>query len=263
MLLAIDVGNTQTHVGVLSKEGLAAEWRTFTEPRRSADELAAEFHQFLSWQDLSFSRQVTGVAISSVVPAVTSALREMVERYFHFIPVVVEPGIRTGMPILIENPSELGADRLCNAVAAWSLGKGGPMIVIDFGTATTFDALSRKGEYLGGAIVPGIQISADALAAHAARIPVVELVPPRSVVGKSTVESVRSGVILGAAAMVEGMVERIRVVLESGPGPEAEIVATGGLAPLVLEHCAVHASFEPALTLEGLRILYDRNVQQP
>ena len=261
MLLAVDVGNSQTHVGLLYQEEIVAQWRTFTEPRRSPDELAAEFQQFLAWHDLSFSREVTGVAISSVVPALTLALREMVERYLRFDPVVVEPGIRTGMPIFIENPAELGADRICNSVGAWARGSGGPMIVIDFGTATTFDALSGKGEYLGGAIVPGIQISADALSARAARIPVIELSAPRSVIGKSTVESVRSGVIFGAAAMVEGMDERMKVVLEAAPGPDAEVVTTGGLAPLVLEHCGVHARFQPALTLEGLRILYDRNVE--
>jgi type III pantothenate kinase len=261
VLLAIDVGNTQTHIGLLSREGITAEWRIHTDPRRSADELAGEFQQFLSWQELSFSRQVTGVAISSVVPTVTSALREMVERYLHFKPVVVEPGVRTGMPILIDNPAELGSDRICNSVAASSMGKGGPMIVIDFGTATTFDALSARGEYLGGAIAPGIQISADALALTAARIPTVELIAPRSVIGKSTAESVRSGVIFGAAAMVEGMIERMSVVLQADRSKKVEIFATGGLAPLVLEHCAVSARFEPALTLEGLRILYDRNVQ--
>jgi type III pantothenate kinase len=261
MLLAIDVGNTQTHIGLLSREGIAAEWRIHTDPRLSADELAGEFQQFLSWHGLSFSRQVSGVAISSVVPPVTSALRDMVERYLHFKPVVVEPGLRTGMPILIDNPTEVGSDRICNSVAACGLGKGGPIIVVDFGTATTFDALSARGEYLGGAIAPGIQVSAEALAFNAARIPTVELIPPRSVIGKSTVESVRSGVIFGAAAMVEGMIERMRVVLQAEPHQEVEIFATGGLAPLILSHCAVSARFEPALTLEGLRILYDRNVQ--
>ena len=258
--MAIDVGNSQTHIGVLSKGGIAAEWRIRTEPQKSADELAGELQQFLAWQDLSFSRQVTGVAISSVVPALTSSLKEMVERYFHFNPVVVEPGVRTGMPLLIDNPSEVGADRICNAVAAWAI-CGGPSIIIDFGTATTFDAVSRKGEYLGGAIAPGVQISADALASKAARIFTVELTPPRHVIGKSTSESVRSGVIHGAAAMVEGMVHRMKLELAKGGQGEPKIIATGGLALVVLEHCEVAARYEPALTLEGLRILYERNVQ--
>jgi type III pantothenate kinase len=261
MLLAIDVGNSQTHIGLLAKEGITAQWRTSTEARKSADELARELQQFLAWQDLSFSRQVTGVAISSVVPPLTSALKEMVERYFHFNPVVVEPGIKTGMPILVDNPAEVGADRICNSVAAWAMA-GGPSIVIDFGTATTFDAVSRRGEYLGGAIAAGVQISAEALASKAARIFTVELIAPSNVIGKSTAESVRSGVIHGSASMVEGMIRRMSEELEEGSQGEPQIVATGGLAPLVLEHSSVKAIYEPALTLEGLRILYERNVDQ-
>jgi type III pantothenate kinase len=179
----------------------------------------------------------------------------MVERYFGFSPVVIEPGTRTGMPILIDNPGELGADRICNSVAAYALG-GGPLIVIDFGTATTFDVIGQRGEYLGGAIAPGVQISADALAQAAARLPRVELVPPRTVIGKSTIESVRSGVLFGTAAMVDGMIDRIRAEMKGEP----QVVATGGLAPLVLEHCSTKARFEPTLTLTGLRILYERNV---
>lgn len=255
MLLAIDVGNTQTHIGVFSREEIAAQWRTHTERTRTADELALTFRQFLSMNHLSFDHQITGVVISSVVPSLTAAIREMVERYFHFSPVVVEPGTRTGMPILIDNPGELGADRICNSVAAYALA-GGSLIVIDFGTATTFDVIGQRGEYLGGAIAPGVQVSADALAQAAARLPRVELISPRSVIGKSTIESVRSGVLVGAAAMVDGMVDRIRAEMKGEP----QVVATGGLAPLVLEHCIAKARFEPTLTLTGLRILYERNV---
>ncbi|HLF70341.1 MAG TPA: type III pantothenate kinase, partial [Actinomycetota bacterium] len=162
MLLAVDVGNTQTHIGVFSGEKIAAEWRTSTDPRRTADELALIFQEFLSFQDLSFSRQVTGVVIASVVPALTRSLREMVERYFHFAPIVVEPGIRTGLPVMTDNPREVGADRIVNSVAAFAL-LGGPVIAIDFGTATTFDVVSHDGHYLGGAIAPGVTISASAL----------------------------------------------------------------------------------------------------
>jgi len=255
MLLAIDVGNTQTHMGVFSSGELIAQWRTRTERARTADELALTFRQLLSMNDLSFPTQMEGVVISSVVPTLTAALREMVERYFGFTPVVIEPGTKTGMPILIDNPGELGADRICNSVAAYAVA-GGPLIVIDFGTATTFDVIGQRGEYLGGAIAPGVQISADALAQAAARLPRVELVPPRSVIGKSTIESVRSGVLLGAAAMVDGMIDRIRREMEGEP----QVVATGGLAPLVLDHCTTKAAFEPTLTLTGLRILYERNV---
>jgi type III pantothenate kinase len=178
----------------------------------------------------------------------------MVERYFHFNPVIVEPGTRTGMPIATENPREVGADRIVNAVAAFSL-VGGPLVVIDFGTATTFDAVSEAGEYIGGAIAPGVQISANALASMAAQIQKVELVQPRNVIGRSTVESLRSGLLLGTAAMVEGMVERMQKEL----GGFAALVATGGLAPLVLEQCSVPVRHEPALTLIGLRIIYERN----
>lgn len=257
MLLAVDVGNTQTHIGIFQAEEIVAEWRTSTDPRRTADELALVFQEFLSFQDLSFSRQVSGVVISSVVPSLTAALREMVLRYFHFDPVIVEAGIKTGMPIMTDNPREVGADRIVNAVAAYTL-VGGPLIVIDFGTATTLDAVSEDGRYLGGAIAPGVQISASALWNVAAQIQKVELNTPRSVIGKSTNECVRSGVVFGAASMVDGMVERIQKEL----GGHAEVVATGGLAPLILHECSVVVRHEPSLTLRGLRILYDRNVQE-
>lgn len=254
MLLAIDVGNTQTHLGVFDGEQLTAQWRTRTEPNRTADELELTLRQLLGNAGLDPAADIDGAAISSVVPALSSALRELVARHFDFAPVIVEPGTRTGMPILIENPGELGADRICNSVAAYATG-GGPLVVVDFGTATTFDAVSARGEYLGGAIAPGVQISADALSFAAARIPRVELVDPRSVVGRTTVESLRSGVVLGAAAMVEGMIRRMQQTL----GSPARVVATGGLCSLVLPHCDVQVQIEPALTLTGLRILYGRN----
>jgi len=254
MLLAVDTGNTQTHIGIFKREQLVAQWRTSTEPGRTADELALIFQQFLSLQGLSFSREVTGVVIGSVVPAQTTALREMVARYFHFEPVVVEAGIRTGLPIRTDQPREVGADRIVNAVAALEL-VGPPAIVIDFGTATTFDAISERGEYLGGAIVPGIEISADALFRSAAQIQKVELVAPDDVIGRSTTEAVRAGVLFGAAAMVDGMVERMAKSL----GGHASVLATGGLAPRVLAHCNATIRHEPDLTLMGLRLLFDRN----
>lgn len=254
MLLATDVGNTQTHIGIFDRDRIVAGWRISTEARRTADELALIIQEFLTLEGLSFSRQVTGVVIASVVPSLTASLREMVDRYFHFDPVVVEPGVRTGMPVLTDNPREVGADRIVNAVAAFAL-HGGPSIVIDFGTATTFDAVSARGEYLGGAIAPGIEVSAEALWRVAAQIQRIELVQPRSIVGKSTAEAVRSGVVMGAAAMVEGMVERMQKEL----GGEAAVVATGGLAPLVLGECTVSMQHEPNLTLVGLRLIYERN----
>lgn len=254
MLLAVDAGNTQTHIGILTPNEIVAEWRISTEPRRTADELALVFQEFLSFAELSFSKQVTGVVISSVVPTLTASLREMVERYFHFQPVIVEPGTRTGMPILTENPREVGADRIVNAVGAFELVEGS-CIVLDFGTATTLDAVSDAGEYLGGAILPGVEISANALWSVAAQIQKVELRAPKSVIGKSTIESVRSGVVLGAAAAVDGMIEKMQKEL----GAVSEVLATGGLAPLVLPECMTAMRHEPSLTLLGLRIIYERN----
>src|SRR5713226_2751866 len=177
MLLAVDTGNTQTHIGIFRKESLVAQWRTSTEPGRTADELALIFQQFLALVGLSFSREVTGVVLGSVVPAQTAALREMVARYFHFEPVVVEAGIHTGLPVKTEHTREVGADRIVNAVAALDL-VSPPIIVVDFGTATTFDAISERGEYLGGAIAPGIGIASEALFARAARLPRVEIKDP-------------------------------------------------------------------------------------
>jgi len=194
--------------------------------------------------------------IGSVVPAQTTALREMVAGYFHFDPVVVEPGIRTGLQVRTDHPREVGADRIVNAVAAVEL-VGPPLIVIDFGTATTFDAISDLGEFLGGAIAPGLEISADALFRVASQIQKVELVAPGDVVGRSTVEAVRSGVLLGTAAMVDGMIERISKSL----GGHAAVLATGGLAPRVIAACNTTIRHEPDLTLIGLRLLYERNAE--
>lgn len=253
MLLAVDVGNTQTHLGVFSGDKLTADYRTATDPRRTPDELALVFQQFLSLGNLLFLGDLTGVVISSVVPSVTVSLRQMVEKYFDFAPVVVGPGIRTGVPILTDNPKEVGADRVVNAVAALSL-FGGPLIVVDFGTATTFDALSERGEYLGGAICPGVQVSAAALSTSAAQLPRVELSPPRSVIGKSTPESVRSGVILGTAALVDGLGAQMAAEL-----PGARMVATGGLAEAIVPYCRTSIHVEPGLTLLGLRLVYDQN----
>lgn len=255
MLLAVDVGNTQTHIGMFSGEELRAEWRTSTQRDRTSDELALVFQEFLSFEGLSFSRQVTGVVLGSVVPSLTAAMREMVKRYFHFEPVVVEAGIKTGMPVLTDNPKEVGADRIANAVAAHEIVQG-PVIVVDFGTATTIDVVSEAGEYLGGAIAPGVEISANALASAAAQIWRVELVLPRSPIGKSTTECVRSGVLLGTAAMIDGMVERMQKEL----GGHAAVIGTGGIAATILEECFTEIRHEPTLTLRGLRIIYDRNV---
>jgi type III pantothenate kinase len=253
MLLAVNVGNTETSLGVFRDDDLAWSWRMRTAPERTADELALLFGGFLDQHGLSFDRNVTGVVISSVVPTATRALRDMVNRYFRFPPVVVEPGTKTGMPILIDNPRELGADRIVNSLAAYSK-YGGPAIAVDVGTATTFDAVSEGGEYLGGAIAPGLQISARALYERTARLLLVELTPPRSPVGKSTVEALQSGLVFGHVAMIDGMVERLSKELG-----QPTVVITGGLAQVLLEECRTVDHHEPWLTLEGLRLVFEKN----
>ena len=255
MLLAVNVGNTNTVLGVFAGAELKWSWRMSTQSERTADELAVIFGGFLEQHELSFSRQITGVAIASVVPTSTRALREMTERYFSFPAVVVEPGTRTGLSILTDNPREVGADRIVNALAAYHR-YGGPCIVIDFGTATTFDAVSDKGEFLGGAIAPGVQVSNEALSSATARLPQVELHPPKSVVGKNTVEAIQAGLIFGAAAEADGIIERMKADIGDG----ATVVATGGLAPVVVPSCQGIDHHDEWLTLEGLRLVFDRNV---
>jgi type III pantothenate kinase len=272
MLLAIDVGNTQTVVGLFgpshpgpegappenspladTKEDLIDHWRIVTVAERTSDELALLLRQFLGWHGVAPVEQITGIAISSVVPSVTAALRLMSERHFGVTPCVIEPGVRTGMPILYENPKEVGADRIANAVAAYDL-YGGPSIVVDFGTATTLDAVSAKGEYLGGAIFPGIEISMDALFGRAAGLRKVELVPPRNVIGKSTVESIQSGAVHGFTGQVDHLVRCF--IHELG---DCTVVATGGLAALIAPLSTTIQHQEPWLTLYGLRIVFERN----
>src|SRR5437764_11006599 len=233
MLLAIDTGNTQTIIGMFEPRpgggflaDVAHHWRVATNAERTADELALLIAQLLDLRGLDFETSVTGVAISSVVPHITAAMREMTDRWFSVPTLVLEPGVRTGVPILYDNPKEVGADRIANAVAAFDL-YGGPAIVVDFGTATVFDAVSAKGEYVGGAIAPGIEISLDALFSRAAWLRRVELVEPPSVIGRSTVESIQSGVIYGVTGMVDGICRRIMDELG-----DAAVVATSGLSAL-------------------------------
>ncbi|MGH2820075.1 MAG: type III pantothenate kinase [Actinomycetota bacterium] len=254
VLLAVDVGNTQTHLGVFKGEELFREWRASTDQSRTADELALMFGEFLTLADLSFSRQITGVVISSVVPHATQELRAMTDRYFGFPALVVGPGVKTGISVLYENPHEVGADRIANAVAAHELFPNEAVTVVDFGTATTLEVISARGEYLGGAIVPGIEIAAAALFRMAAQIRRVELVAPPMAVAKNTVNSVQSGIVYGTAAMVDGLIERI--VDEVG---EMRVLATGGLAPNVVSHCRRVERMEPLLTLTGLRLIFDKN----
>ncbi len=258
MLLAVDVGNTQTHVGVFRRDELVHEWRAATEPRRTADELALMFGEFLSLAGLSFSREITAVAIASVVPRVTQELRTMTLDYFGFSGLVVEPGVKTGIAVKIDNPREAGADRIANSVAAHEMFPDEAVIVVDFGTAINFDVVTQAGEYVGGALAPGLDSSASALFSSTARLPRVELVPPLGAIGRNTEAAVQSGVVFGAAGLVDGLVERIVKELET----DARVVATGGLAQMVVNHCYRVEHVEPNLTLIGLRLIFERNAEQ-
>ncbi|MDQ6650278.1 MAG: type III pantothenate kinase [Actinomycetota bacterium] len=258
MLLAVDVGNTHTVLGVFDGDRLVDHWRLATVAAHTADELALLVRGLLGPRPEAGRPTpyvVTGVSMCSVVPAVLRELRSMCARYFADVPVVViEPGVRTGMPILIDNPKEVGADRIANALAARAL-VGGPAVVVDFGTSTNFDVISARGEYLGGAIAPGIEISVEALTSRGAQLRKVELVAPRSVIGKSTVEALQSGVVFGFAGQVDGILDR----MVSELGGSATVIATGGLAPLVLSEARRLDRHEPWLTLIGLRLVFERN----
>ncbi len=252
MLLTIDVGNTQTVLGLFDGEQLVEHWRLATEPRRTADELALLVNGLLDHAGRRAS--IAGISACSTVPRVLTEVRTMCERWFGHVPVViVEPGVRTGVPVLTDNPKEVGTDRVMNTLAAYTM-HGGPAVVVDFGTATNFDVVSARGEFLGGAFAPGIEISVDALAARAAQLLKVQVARPRSVIGKNTVEALQSGILYGFAAQIDGIVERI--VAEVGP---ATVIATGGLAPVVLEECRRVDVHEPWLTLIGLRLVFERN----
>ena len=225
MLLAIDVGNTQTVLGLFEDQQLVQHWRIATNAERTSDELALTVSELLRLRGVEFHPEQLGIAISSVVPRLTAAHRQMTDEWFGVKAVVLEPGTRTGMPILYDNPKEVGADRIANAVGAYDL-YGGPCICVDFGTATTLDAISAKGEYLGGAIIPGIEISLDALFGRAAALRRVELVEPRNVIGKNTVESMQSGAIYGFAAQVDGLCTRMKK--ELGDAPSVRTRCTAG-----------------------------------
>jgi len=253
MLVVMDVGNTQTVIGLYDDDELLYHWRIATNAERTSDEHAVLVSEFLQMRGVELPMQKLGVAICSGVPRVTAALREMAESWFGVNPVVLEPGTRTGIPILYDNPKEVGADRIANAVGAYDL-YGGPCIVVDFGTATTVDAVSAKGEYLGGAISPGIEISLDALFGRAALLRRVELVEPQHVIGKNTVESIQSGVVYGFAAQVDGLCARFEKELG-----ESAILSTGGLGGLITPLSTKIQSYEPWLTLHGLRLIWALN----
>lgn len=251
MLLCIDIGNTNTVLATFEGEKLVHSWRTKTEARDTADELGLLFRGLLAGDAVA----VSGVSACSSVPAALRSLRTMLSRYYPDTPsVIVEPGTRTGVQLAIDHPREVGSDRVVNTLAAYSL-FGGPAIVVDFGTSTNFDVVSARGEFLGGVLAPGIEISVDALAARAAQLRKVELVKPPRVIGKNTVECLQSGVVYGFAGQVDGIVRGI--ISELGT-PKA-VVATGGLAPIVIEECVTITHHEPMLTLIGLRLVFERN----
>lgn len=267
MLLTIDVGNTQTVLGLFDGEDIVEHWRISTDARRTADELAVLLNGLMGMHPLlgvELGEGIDGIAICSTVPSVLHELREVTRRYYGDIPaVLVEPGVKTGVPILMDNPKEVGADRIINAVGAVEL-YGGPCVVVDFGTATTFDAVSTRGEYTGGVIAPGIEISVEALGMRGAQLRKIELARPRGVIGKNTVEAMQSGILYGFAGQVDGIVDRMTREL-AGPGGDPDdvtVIATGGLAPMVLGESAAIDEHEPWLTLIGLRLVYERNISR-
>lgn len=258
MLLAIDVGNTHTVLGLFDGDDLVEHWRIATEAHRTADEIAVVLRGLLDQHAGPPGHDIHGIALCSTVPAVLHEMRDMCRRYYGDVPsVFVEPGVRTGVPVLTDNPKEVGTDRVVNALAAVAR-FGGPCVVVDFGTATTFDAVSPKGEYLGGAIAPGIEVSVEALGARGAQLRRVELARPRSVIGRNTVEALQAGILYGFAGQVDGVVDRMVAELSDEPG-SVTVVATGGLAPLVLEESTSIDVYEPWLTLLGLRLVFERN----
>lgn len=254
MLFVLDIGNTQMVAGVFREDKILNSWRMRTEKNKTADELGIQFYSFLEHACIDV-KDIKGIAISNVVPPLTIMLSIMSKKYFHKEPFFVGPGIKTGMPILYDNPKEVGADRIVNAVAAYKK-YNKALVVIDFGTATTFDCVSDKGEYIGGIIIPGIEISLEALSERTAKLPKIELLKPPTVIAKNTVAAIQSGIVYGYAGMVDAICEKI---IKEMNVKKIIFIATGGLATVIAKETKYIECVDENLTLEGLRILYELN----